>query len=81
MNDEVQFILSGKSPVKYGTIIQAIISYLDSSQGTSEMVERDKHFKKEETKRLKDYIIKEKLDVSNINFSNYVSEGAEQKVY
>jgi hypothetical protein len=81
MSDEIQFILSGKSPVKHGTIIQTIISYLEAGQGTSEMVERDKHFKKEETKRLKDYIITNKLVIYNINSDNYVSEGAEQKVY
>jgi hypothetical protein len=74
MNDEIQFILSGKSPVKHGTVIKTIISYLEASQGASGMVERGKHFKKEETKRLKDYIVANKLVISNINFDNYVSE-------
>jgi len=81
MNYEIQCIISGKSEVKYGANIQAVISFLARSQETGSMAKTDKHFKREETKRLKQYIEDNKLWVSDIDLNNYISEGAEQKVY
>lgn len=81
MKYELQLIISGKSQVKYGTIIQATTSYLERSQSTSNLVKEDKYFKKQETECLIDYIDKKSLWVTDINAENYVSEGAEQKVY
>jgi hypothetical protein len=81
MKYELQLIISGKSQVKYGTIIQATASYLERSQGTSDLVKESKYFKKQETDRLILYIEKNSLWVTDINLDNYVSEGAEQKVY
>jgi hypothetical protein len=81
MKYELQLIISGKSQVKYGAIIQATASYLERSQGTSDLVKESKYFKKQETDRLILYIEKNALWVTNINLDNYVSEGAEQKVY
>ncbi len=45
------------------------------------MVEEGKHFKKQETDCLILYVEKNALWVTDINLENYVSEGAEQKVY
>lgn len=81
MNDEIQHILSGKSQVKYGDFIQTIISFLRRSETTSDLVKKDKHFKEKETKVLIDFIEQNNLWVNNINLENYISQGAEQKVY
>ena len=77
MKDEIQRVISGESAVKHGTTIQTILSYLARSQATSSMAKEDKHFKKEETKRLKHYAEEHKLIVPSINLDNYISQGAE----
>jgi len=81
MSDEIQFIISGKSNIKHGSIVKAIINDLTGSQKSSPLVKTDKHFKRQETERLKHIIKSRNLWVSNIDFDKYVSEGAEQKVY
>lgn len=81
LKDELHNVLSGKSKIRFGTIIQTIASYLDNGSQTSSTIEEEKHFKKQETKILEDYIIDKNLWVKDIDFSQYVSEGAEQKVY
>ena len=81
MKYELQLIISGKSQVEYGAIIQAAASYLKRSQGTSSLVKENKYFKKQETDRLIQYVEENALWFSDVNLENYVSEGAEQKVY
>ncbi len=81
MKYELQLIISGESQVKYGAIIQTIANYLSRSQSASSLVKEFKHFKKQETEILEQYITKNNLWFSDINLENYVSEGAEQKVY
>lgn len=81
IKDELHNVLSGKSQVRFGATIQAIARYLDDGEKTSATIEIDKHFKKQETKRLEDYISKNNLWIENIDFSQYISEGAEQRVY
>lgn len=55
MNHEIQCIISGKSEVKYGANIQTVIGFLAGSQESGSMAKTDKHFRREETKRLKGY--------------------------
>jgi hypothetical protein len=81
MKDELQRIISGKSQVKHGAIIQAIACYLSRSQSSSGLVKEFKHFKKQEAEILKQYVTNNKLWILDLNLDNYVSEGAEQKVY
>ena len=81
MTNELQCIISGKSQVRYGTTIQAAISYLETSKTSSSLDKTDKHFKREETEKLKHYINSQNLWITDIDLNNYVSEGAEQKVY
>ena len=81
MKDELRNIISGKNEVRHGTTIQAISSYLKRSVGASEVAKNEKYFKKQETTVLKEYVAKNNLGATNIDTSNYVSEGAEQKVY
>ena len=78
--NELHNVLSGKSEIRFGAVIQAIASYLNDGAQTSGNLEIEKHFKKQETKRLEDYISTNKLWVE-VDLSQYVSEGAEQKVY
>lgn len=81
MNYEIQHIISGKSQVKHGDFIQTIISFLRRSEEASNLVKEDKYFKEKETKSLIEFIEQNKLWVDNINLENYISQGAEQKVY
>ena len=78
---ELQNVLSGKSQISFGTTIQAIANYLKNGETTSPSIEITKHFKSEETQRLESYIILNNLWAKDIKLSQYVSEGAEQKVY
>ncbi|SHF97056.1 hypothetical protein SAMN05444372_101382 [Flavobacterium micromati] len=78
---ELYNVLFGKSQVRYGRIIQTIASYLKDSETASETLKSGKHFKSEETKNLEKFITLNNLWVREIDFSKYVSEGAEQKVY
>lgn len=81
MKYELQLIISGKSEVKYGATIQAAASYLERGQSSSDLVKESKYFKKQETDRLIQYVEENTLWFSDVNLENYVSEGAEQKVY
>ena len=45
------------------------------------MVKESKYFKRQETDRLIQYAEENALWFSDVNLENYVSEGAEQKVY
>jgi len=56
MHNELQHIISGKSQVRYGENIQAVASYLGAGEKSSTLDKSDKHFKSEETARLKTYI-------------------------
>lgn len=81
MKNELHNILSGKSEVRFGAIIQTIANYLRESQKTSSEVKDSKCFKKQETTQLEHYISQNNLWINTIDFSQYVSEGAEQKVF
>ena len=81
MSYELQCIISGESQVRYGANIQTTISYLRASEKTSALDKTNKHFKYEETARLKAYITNHNLWKEDIDLNNYVSEGTEQKVY
>jgi len=81
MHNELQHIISGESQIRYGENIQAVASYLRAGEKSSTLAKSDKHFKSEETKRLKTYIETHNLWRTDIDLNNYVSEGAEQKVY
>ncbi len=78
---ELQNILSGKSSQSYEALIQTITSYFRGGKSSSTLVENKFKNKAEETKVLINYAKKENLLYSNIAIENYVSEGAEQKVF
>jgi len=81
MHNELQHIFSGESQIRYGENIQAVIRYLRAGEKSSTLAKSDKHFKSEETARLKIYIESLGFWKTDIDLNNYVSEGAEQKVY
>jgi len=78
LKNELHNVLSGKSQIRFGTIIQSIASYLNDGAQTSPIIKDEKHFKKQETKRLESYISDKNLWIA-INRTQYVSEGAEKK--
>jgi len=81
MKDELRNILSGKSPVSFGAALQTIACYLRESTQASPTDKDTKLFQQQEKASLEDYISKKELWIYDIDFSQYVSEGAEQKVY
>lgn len=81
LKNELYDVISGKSEVRYGSAIQAVARYLGNGAPSSSGIEDTKSFKKQETKRLENYISEKHLWILDIDFSQYVSEGAEQKVY
>lgn len=81
MKNELQNILLGNGEVKHGAIIQTIIGDLKGSQRTSPMAQKQQPSKKQETESLIHWIEKHQFWVRNINIENFVSAGAEQKVY
>ena len=81
MKDEIQYILSGKSQVKHCHLIQTTCSYLKRSQGAGSVAEEYKQNKQQERESLIQFANQENLWLANINVENYVSQGAEQKVY
>ena len=78
---ELYDVISGKNQVRYGATIQAVTSYLSESTQSGSKIENPKYFKEEEAKRLETFISKNNLWLNDIDFTQYVSEGAEQKVY
>jgi hypothetical protein len=81
LKNELHHIISGKGKVSHGDVIQAITSYLGIGTRTSQEAEDTKQIREQETKSLEGYITSNSLWVNDIDFSQYVSEGAEQRVY
>ena len=81
IKNELQTILSGKSNSSYDPVIQTVASYLKTSQRTSPLAE-DKHQNKaKETEDLVDFAFRNNLIVEGISESDFIAQGAEQKVY
>lgn len=81
LKNELHNIISGKSQVSFGATIQTITSYLNNSSQSSIEIKNSKQIREQETKRLESFITERNLWISDIDFSQYVSEGAEQRVY
>ena len=81
IKDELQNILSGKSPVSNGATLQAITRYLRTGVGTGAKTQGNEPNKSEETKRLIEYINLHHLWNCDINFSLFIAAGAEQRVF
>jgi hypothetical protein len=81
LKNELHNIISGKSQVRFGTTIQAIASYLRNGAKSGSKAENAKQVREQETKKLEDFISQRSLWIDSIDFSQYVSEGAEQRVF
>jgi hypothetical protein len=78
---ELQNIISGNGSVSNGKIIQSIASYLSGKEKAIPNAEKTKFFKTEEAEILKQFISDSNLWYPEIRESNYIGEGAEQKIY
>ena len=78
---EIYDVISGKSQVRFGTTIQSVASYLSKGSQPGSKIENSKQFKEQEAKRLEIFVSENNLWISDIDFTQYVSEGAEQRVY
>ena len=81
IKNELYNIISGESKASDGAIIQTITNYLRKCEKTSGITKTEKHFKKQETEKLELFVSKHNLWFESFDVSNYVSEGAEQRVY
>lgn len=81
LKNELRNVISGKSQVRFGAIIQTIANYLGDSSKPSREIETSKQIKQQETEKLELFIDINALWILDIDFSQYVSEGAEQRVY
>jgi len=81
IKNEIRAIISGKGQVRYGTAIQATAHYLGKGPSTGPKTQESKQIREQETKSLEEFVNKNNLWVTKIDFSNYVSEGAEQRVF
>jgi hypothetical protein len=81
LKDELHNVISGKSQVGFGAAIQTITGYLNEGQKASSNAESAKQIRQQETKKLEVYNSKNNLWINDIDFSQFVSQGAEQRVY
>jgi hypothetical protein len=81
LKHELHDLISGKSQVRFGGTIQSITSYLSDGNQTGSETEDTKQIREQEKKRLEKFISENNLWVDTIDFTQYVSEGAEQRVY
>lgn len=80
LKNELKAIVSGKSPIRHGTLIQTITNLLDYGQRTGPKTEIDEQIKKQEEKELIHFIDRHLLWI-DFNPSTYISRGAEQAVF
>ena len=78
---ELQNILSGKSGSSKDATIQTIANYLRDGQKTSPVAQGELKYKKQEAKKLIEFSKRYDFFIEDIDESQYLSSGAEQKVY
>jgi len=81
LKHELQNVLSGKSSNSYNATIQTISSLIRSNEKAGPMAERKHQNKDQETKQIIDFARKSEWIYDSINEEDFVSSGAEQKVY
>nr|WP_315174319.1 hypothetical protein [uncultured Flavobacterium sp.] len=81
MKHELQNIISGKSQVRHGDAIQAIVSHLRRSKSSSSETKESKQIKSEEARSIKQFCDQNNFWTVAIDINTFVSSGAEQKVY
>lgn len=81
IKNELQNIISGNGLVRHGENVQAILKYLRGKKETIPNHKEKKLVKVEETEVLIEFINKSNLWYSEVSFSKYIGEGAEQKIF
>lgn len=81
LKNEIRTIISGTSEVRYGAAIQAAARHLGHGPQTSPKSQISKQVREQETKELEGFISENNLWIVDVDFSKYVSEGAEQRVF
>ncbi len=81
MKDELQSIISGNGTVRNGKIIQTITSHLRGKKKTVQGTAKAKLIKEQETQVLVEFIDANDFWYKDFDESQYIGEGAEQKVY
>ncbi|MCL9804424.1 hypothetical protein NAT51_02750 [Flavobacterium amniphilum] len=81
MKNELQNIISGKSQVRYGDVIQKISRYLERSKRAGIEIESSKQIKSEEATLIREYCDLNNFWDTKIDIKAFISSGAEQKVY
>lgn len=81
LKNELRYVISGKSQVSHGAVIQAIAGYLADGTQAGPKAEIAKQERVEEARKLTAYISQHELWITDIDFTQYVSEGAEQRVF
>ena len=71
LKHELHDLISGKSQVRFGAIIQAIASYLSDGLETSSAVEGAKQIREQERKRLEVFISENEFWLNSIDFPQY----------
>ena len=74
-------VISGKIEVRHGKVIQTIASHIRESQRAGSAIKDSKLYKEQEKQKLEAYISVNQLWIYDLDLNQYVSEGAEQKVY
>lgn len=77
---ELQSIISGNGSVRNGKIIQTITDYLRGKKKTIQGTAKTKLDKEQETQVLISFIESQGLWRNEFDQSNYIGEGAEQKI-
>ncbi|GAA0870956.1 hypothetical protein GCM10009117_01010 [Gangjinia marincola] len=78
---EIQHIISGKSSASYDALIQTIAGYLRRGTKASPMAQKKHQYKAQETKDLIEFARSNNILIDTIPLHDFVSSGAEQKVY
>ncbi len=82
IKDELQNIILGDEPVGKASKLKKVQSFLRTNAATGLAIEKQQHFKSEETAALLAFAEQEDLFyLPTILLRDFVSEGAEQKVY
>lgn len=81
IKNELNFIISGKSKNSDRTTIETITDILRECHKTSPTTETTKQLKKQEAEKLINFASENDLWFKDFKSENYISEGAEQRVY
>jgi len=81
LKNELQSLILGTVTNSKSQLIKTAQAYLRKNFATSTGTEKKKHSREQEEEKLKDFISKNHLWITNETFGTYVTEGAEQKVY